>query len=88
MLNGSGASTQSGTVGGFLKCRNDLQVNCDTGFTREIRITRPGATSSILNTIKITSIVTWQDGKRKEPYVIKMEYTLQNWKHEFYKAMP
>jgi hypothetical protein len=83
-LDVNGISTQSGSITGLPKCKNDLQTNCDTGFTREIRISRPG-TEGILNPIQVKSIVTWVDGKQAKPYVIEMEYTLQNWKHQFYK---
>lgn len=87
MLNGSGASTQIGSAAGIANCKNDLQKNCDTGFTREIRITRPGS-NWILNPIQIKSIVTWVDWKQKTPYVIELDYTLQNWKYAFYKTYP
>lgn len=84
LLDADGKSTQTGATN-LPKCRNDLQINCNTNFTREIRITRPG-TLGVLNPIQVKSIVTWMDGKQPKPYVIEMEYTLQNWKNTFYNV--
>lgn len=81
MMDSTGFPIQKGTIPALF-CKNDAQKNCDTKFTREIRITRGG--TSLADPIKVESIVTWT-GPKEIPNSITLEYTLQNWKHSFYK---
>ena len=63
------------------RCVPSKMINCNTGYSREIIITRP----TDYSTINAEVVVTWVETARKEPLVIRIPYTLYNWKYEFYK---
>lgn len=77
-LDNKGLSTSSWSTALPL-CNSTTNTNCQSIFTREIKINNPDA-----DRLKVNSIVTWVDSsKTTAPYTINLETVLTNWKKKF-----
>ena len=82
-LDGNGLTTQSGGTLPNVLCTNSVFSNCKTGYAREIRVTRPDS-----STITAEAIVSWVDPSRVDPFIVRVPYTIKNWKVAYLSATP
>ena len=82
-LDGNGLPTQSGGTLPNVLCTNSVFSNCKTGYAREIRVTRPDS-----STITAEAIVSWVDPSRVDPFIVRVPYTIKNWKVAYFSTTP